>query len=129
MLSTDATVPQIHGSGDAVPGPTRFVLSRERSLHDMPRWMLGGSMRVVGSDEAIPKDGSVTLSSMFSRIRESTLSKDQRNAARAERCERDNEKITASRGAGESHSRHSGGFHQEWRDSSDRQKSVRAMRV
>ena len=58
------------------------------------------------------------LSSMVSRIRELTLPKDQRQAARAERRERENEKIAASRAAAaqaESHSRHSGGFHQEWR--------------
>jgi hypothetical protein len=55
---------------------------------------------------------------MFSRIRELTLPKAQREAARAERRKRENERIAASRDAAvraESHSRHSGGFHQEWR--------------
>jgi hypothetical protein len=58
------------------------------------------------------------LSRMFSRLRELTVPKDQREAARAERRQRDNEKIATSREAvtrAESHSRHSGGFHQEWR--------------
>ncbi len=58
------------------------------------------------------------LSSMFSRVREWTLPKERRQAARAERRERENVKLAASRAAAsqaESHSRHSGGFHQEWR--------------
>jgi hypothetical protein len=58
------------------------------------------------------------LSRVLSRIRELTLPKDARQAARAERRERENEKIAATRAASaqaESHSRHSGGFHQEWR--------------
>lgn len=58
------------------------------------------------------------LSRMFSRVRELTLPKEERQAARAERRRRDNEKIAATRAAAtraESHSRHSGGFHQEWR--------------
>ena len=58
------------------------------------------------------------FSRMFSRGRELTLPKEQRAAARAERRQRENEKLAASREAAthaESHSRHSGGFHQEWR--------------
>jgi hypothetical protein len=58
------------------------------------------------------------LSRMFSRVRELTLSKEERQAARAERRQRENEKLAATRAAAaraESHSRHSGGFHQEWR--------------
>jgi hypothetical protein len=63
---------------------------------------------------------------LVSRLRELTLPRAERHAARAERLaerqmrrERDN-KETAARRAGavhaESHSRHSGGFSQRWRD-------------
>ena len=58
------------------------------------------------------------LSRMFSRVRELKLPKEQRAAASAERRQREIEQIAASREAAtraESHSRHSGGFHQEWR--------------
>jgi len=58
------------------------------------------------------------LSRMFSRLRELTLPKVERRAARAERRQRENEKFAATRDAAvraESHSRHSRGFHQEWR--------------
>ena len=58
------------------------------------------------------------LSRTFSRVRELMLPKEQRDAARAERRQRENDKVAASRTAAtraESHSRHSGGFHQEWR--------------
>jgi hypothetical protein len=58
------------------------------------------------------------LSRMLSRVRELTLPKEQREAARAKRRRRTIEKVAASREAAtraESHSRHSGGFHQEWR--------------
>jgi hypothetical protein len=59
------------------------------------------------------------FSRLVSRVRESTLPKERRTAARAERRQRDNEKVAASREAAtraERHSRHSGGFHQEWRE-------------
>ena len=58
------------------------------------------------------------FSRILSRIRELTLPKEQREAARTERRQREIEKIAASREAAtraESHSRHSGGSHQEWR--------------
>ena len=58
------------------------------------------------------------LRNMFSRARELTLPKADRHAARAERHRRDDEKLAATREAAvhaERHSRHSGGFHQEWR--------------
>ena len=58
------------------------------------------------------------LRNMFSRARELRLPKADRQAARAERHRRDDEKLAATREAAvhaESHSRHSGGFHQEWR--------------
>lgn len=58
------------------------------------------------------------LTRMFSRIRELTLPKAQRQSARDERRECEDEKIASSRAVAaqaESHSRHSGGFHQEWR--------------
>ena len=57
-------------------------------------------------------------SRMLSRVRELKLPKEQREAARAERRRRENEKLAASREAAtraEGHSRHSGGFHKEWR--------------
>jgi hypothetical protein len=59
-----------------------------------------------------------TRANVFSRIRELTLPKPERQAARAERRERENERLAAKTTAAvqaESHSRHSGGFHQEWR--------------
>ena len=59
------------------------------------------------------------LTRMFSRVRELTLPKEERQAARAERRQRENEKIAATREAAvqaESHSRHSGGSHTRWRD-------------
>ena len=55
---------------------------------------------------------------MFDRIRELTLPKAERQAARARRREREAEKIAAGRSSAvqaESHSRHSGGQHKEWR--------------
>lgn len=59
------------------------------------------------------------LTRMVSRVRELTLPKEERQAARAQRRERENEKIVATREAAvraESHSRHSGGSHTQWRD-------------
>ena len=58
------------------------------------------------------------LTRALSRIRELTLPRDERQAARAERHQRENEKIAATREAAvkaESHSRHSGGSHRDWR--------------
>ncbi len=58
------------------------------------------------------------LRNTFSRVRELTLPKEERQAARAERHRREDERLAATREAAvhaESHSRHSGGFHQEWR--------------
>jgi hypothetical protein len=89
-------------------------------------------MRGVGSDEAIPEEGSVMLSSMFSRIRELTLPKYQRQSARAARRECENAKLPprvpqrcrrrVTRGTPAAFTRNGG-------DSSGRQKPVRAMRV
>ena len=63
---------------------------------------------------------------LFSRIRELTLPRGERRAARSERLaerqmrrERDNTETAARRAAAtqaESQSRHSGGFSQRWRD-------------
>jgi hypothetical protein len=59
-----------------------------------------------------------TRGNLFSRIRELTRPKAERQETRAERRERESERLAAKRAAAvhaESHSRHSGGFHQEWR--------------
>jgi hypothetical protein len=63
---------------------------------------------------------------LFSRMRELTLPRAERRAARSERLaerqmrrERDNEQTAARRAAAvesESRARHSGGFSQTWRD-------------
>ena len=55
---------------------------------------------------------------MFDRVRELTLPKAERRAARDSRRQREAEKIAAERAStvrAESHSRHSGGPHKEWR--------------